>query len=111
MLDGVVDVVLDRRVLVPLAPADAGAGLAPRDNPAALVRLFPVLRRVNKLADLVRAESTPPADPSASCAAAALHALRHAARAASRDYRPLCAIFIDDAALGRRRQRRHLSPS
>ncbi len=92
MLDGVVDVLAG--VLVPLAP-ETLAQLAPRDT-GALVRLFPVLRRVNKLAELA-AQSTPPADPS-ELRRRGFAALRHVLARLAR-LRPL-AIFIDDAHWG-----------
>jgi tetratricopeptide (TPR) repeat protein len=92
MLDGVVDVLAG--VLVPLPP-ETLVQLAPRET-GALVRLFPVLRRVNKLAELA-AQSTPPADPS-ELRRRGFAALRHVLARLAR-IRPL-AIFIDDAHWG-----------
>jgi tetratricopeptide (TPR) repeat protein len=92
MLDGVVDVLAG--VLVPLSP-ETIVQLAPRET-GALVRLFPVLRRVGKLAELA-ARSAPPADLS-ELRRRGFAALRHVLARLAR-LRPL-AIFIDDAHWG-----------
>ncbi|MBV8758072.1 MAG: protein kinase [Deltaproteobacteria bacterium] len=89
MLDGVVDMLT--AVLLALPPADVDA-LAPKDL-GALVRLFPVMKRIKRFADVAPA----PGDP-AELRRRGFAALRHVlARLAK--LRPVV-IFVDDAHWG-----------
>jgi len=92
MLDGVVDTLTT--VVLALPPADIDA-IAPREL-GSLVRLFPVLRRVKRFADLA-AQSPPPADP-AELRRRGFLALRTLIGRLAR-IRPVV-LFVDDAHWG-----------
>jgi len=92
MLDGVVDMLTN--VVVALPPADAEA-LVPKDL-GALIRLFPVMKRVKRFGDLAQ-ESPPPADPT-ELRLRGFGALRTLLAKLSR-VRPLV-IVVDDAHWG-----------
>ncbi len=92
MLDGIVDMLTG--VIVALPPAEVDA-LAPKEL-AALVRLFPVMKRVKRFADLA-ATAPSPADPS-ELRRRGFAALRALLAKLSR-IRPIV-IFVDDAHWG-----------
>ena len=92
MLDGIVDMLTG--VIIALPPPTI-EGLAPKDL-AALMRLFPVMRRVKKFTDLA-AQQTIPSDPG-ELRRRGFHALRALLARLAR-YRPLV-IFVDDAHWG-----------
>ncbi|HEY1814629.1 MAG TPA: serine/threonine-protein kinase [Kofleriaceae bacterium] len=92
MLDGVVDMLTT--ALVPL-PGELVASWAPRDV-GALVRLFPVMRRVGALAEL-EPHAAVPADP-AELRRRGFSALRHVLARLARVKQ--VALFIDDAHWG-----------
>ncbi|MFT3699883.1 MAG: protein kinase [Kofleriaceae bacterium] len=92
MLDGIVDMMT--AVIVALPPPTV-EGLVPKDL-AALVRLFPVLRRIKKFADLAQQQPNPQ-DPG-ELRRRGFHALRALLSRLAR-YRPL-AIVVDDAHWG-----------
>ena len=92
MLDGIVDMLTG--VIVALPPAVVET-LVPKDL-AALIRLFPVIRRVKKLAELAEHQATP-ADPG-ELRRRGFHALRCLLVRLARQ-RAL-AIFVDDAHWG-----------
>jgi len=92
MLDGIVDMLTG--VIVALPPPTI-EGLAPRDL-GALIRLFPVMRRVKKFSELAMLASVP-ADPG-ELRRRGFHALRALLVRLAR-YRPLV-IFVDDAHWG-----------
>ncbi|HEY0254990.1 MAG TPA: AAA family ATPase, partial [Kofleriaceae bacterium] len=92
MLDGIVDMLT--AVVVALPPPTV-EGLVPKDL-GALVRLFPVMRRVKKFAELA-AQQQIPADPG-ELLRRGFHALRALLVRLAR-YRPL-AIVVDDAHWG-----------
>jgi tRNA A-37 threonylcarbamoyl transferase component Bud32/tetratricopeptide (TPR) repeat protein len=92
MLDGIVDMLTG--VIIALPPPTV-EGLAPA-HLVALMRLFPVMKRVRKFAELA-AQQTPPADP-AELRRRGFSALRQLLVRLAR-YRPLV-IFVDDAHWG-----------
>jgi tetratricopeptide (TPR) repeat protein/tRNA A-37 threonylcarbamoyl transferase component Bud32 len=92
MLDGIVDMLTG--VIVALPPSDVDA-LVPREL-GALMRLFPVLKRIKRFADLAD-KSTEPADPS-ELRRRGFTALRSVFGKLSRT-RPLV-LFLDDAQWG-----------
>ncbi len=92
MLDGIVDMLTTLAIVL---PADEVETLAPRDLPS-LVRLFPVMKRVARFADLA-AQASPPADP-AELRRRGFAALRQLLGKLAR-IRPLV-IFVDDAHWG-----------
>jgi tRNA A-37 threonylcarbamoyl transferase component Bud32/tetratricopeptide (TPR) repeat protein len=92
MLDGIVDMLTG--VIVALPPLTI-EGLAPKDL-GALIRLFPVMKRVKKFSDLA-AQATVPADPG-ELRRRGFHALRALLVRLAR-YRPLV-VFVDDAHWG-----------
>ncbi len=92
MIDGIVDMLTG--VIVALPPAMV-EGLAAKDL-GALMRLFPVMRRVKRFGDLAAQQSTP-ADPG-ELRRRGFHALRALLARLAR-YRPLV-IFVDDAHWG-----------
>ncbi len=96
MLDGVVDTLTGAIVAL---PADAIASLVPRDAGAlvALIRLFPVMRRVAAFAELA-AQASPQALDPAELRRRGFGALRHVLARLAR-HRPI-AVFIDDAHWG-----------
>ena len=92
MLDGIVDMLTTLAIVLPPAEVEA---IAPKDLPA-LVRLFPVLKRVVRFADLA-AQGQEPADPP-ELRRRGFAALRHVLAKLAR-IRPLV-IFVDDAHWG-----------
>jgi tetratricopeptide (TPR) repeat protein/tRNA A-37 threonylcarbamoyl transferase component Bud32 len=92
MLDGVIDVLTN--VILTLSPTDVDA-LAPKEL-GSLVRLFPVIKRVKRFADLAL-QSPPPADPTELRRRGFL-ALRNLLGKLTR-LRPVV-LFVDDAHWG-----------
>ncbi len=92
MLDGIVDMLTGVIVALPPAAIDS---LVPKDV-AALVRLFPVMRRVKRLTELAEAQAVP-ADPG-ELRRRGFYALRSLMVRLARQ-RPLV-IFVDDAHWG-----------
>lgn len=92
MLDGIVDMLTGVIVALPPAVVDT---LVPKDL-AALIRLFPVMRRIKKLTELAEHQATP-TDPG-ELRRRGFHALRSLLVRLARQ-RPLV-IFVDDAHWG-----------